>query len=393
MIARYGTARAATAVAPADRRRRDARGVRPHGAGERIRRGRAPDEGPVGRRRVGDRRLEVVHHEQRDADHRLRRRGVPHRGGLGQRRLHDPRAGRRARVLRRTPVQEARMAFERHPRAVLRGMPGAGGEPPRRARARASRSASRRSTTDGSRSRRSRSGSRRDASMRASRYAKDREAFGRPIGAYEAIAFKLADMRATIDAARLLTYRAAWLKDQGRPYTTEAAIAKLRASETAVDVAREAIQVHGGLRLHGGVPGRPRLPRREGARDRRRHERDPPPRDRARPRSPAAGLTVPSGRYAVRGRSGDVVGTEDFRCAPGPMGWRYFSEIQRDEPTPHREIVDVVGRRRVADRPREDRDRDALDHPRAARRARSTGLRDGEHGRRSAGGPTCTSTT
>jgi short/branched chain acyl-CoA dehydrogenase len=77
-------------------------------------------------------------------------------------------------------------------------------------------------------------------------YAKDREAFGRPIGAYEAIAFKIADMRATIDSSRLLTYRAAWLKDQGRPYTTEAAIAKLRASETAVDVAREAIQVHGG---------------------------------------------------------------------------------------------------------------------------------------------------
>ncbi|HUF58517.1 MAG TPA: acyl-CoA dehydrogenase family protein [Actinomycetota bacterium] len=77
-------------------------------------------------------------------------------------------------------------------------------------------------------------------------YAKEREAFGRPIGAYEAVAFKLADMRATIDSARLLTYRAAWLKDQGRPYATEAAIAKLRASEIAVDVAREAIQVHGG---------------------------------------------------------------------------------------------------------------------------------------------------
>ncbi len=82
-----------------------------------------------------------------------------------------------------------------------------------------------------------------DASLR---YAKDREAFGRPIGNYEAIAFKLADMRAAIEASRLLTYHAAWLKDQGRPYTTEAAIAKLRASETAVDVAREAIQIHGG---------------------------------------------------------------------------------------------------------------------------------------------------
>jgi alkylation response protein AidB-like acyl-CoA dehydrogenase len=77
-------------------------------------------------------------------------------------------------------------------------------------------------------------------------YAKDREAFGRPIGNYQAIAFKLADMRAAIEGARLLTYRAAWLKDEGRPYTTEAAIAKLRASEIAVDVAREAIQVHGG---------------------------------------------------------------------------------------------------------------------------------------------------
>ena len=51
---------------------------------------------------------------------------------------------------------------------------------------------------------------------------------------------------------------------------------------------------------------------------------------------------MPSGRYAVRGRGGDVVGTEDFRCAPGPVGWRYFSEIHRDEPTPHGEIVDVV---------------------------------------------------
>jgi hypothetical protein len=51
---------------------------------------------------------------------------------------------------------------------------------------------------------------------------------------------------------------------------------------------------------------------------------------------------VPNGRYAVRGRSGNVVGTEDFRSAPGPMGWRYVSEIERDEPTPHRETVDVV---------------------------------------------------
>jgi hypothetical protein len=51
---------------------------------------------------------------------------------------------------------------------------------------------------------------------------------------------------------------------------------------------------------------------------------------------------VPAGRYAVRGRSGETVGTEDFRCAPGPMGWRYVSEIDRDEPVPHHETVDVA---------------------------------------------------
>jgi hypothetical protein len=51
---------------------------------------------------------------------------------------------------------------------------------------------------------------------------------------------------------------------------------------------------------------------------------------------------VPSGRYSVWGRSESVVGTEDFRCAPGPAGWRYVSEIERDEPTSHRETVDVA---------------------------------------------------
>jgi hypothetical protein len=51
---------------------------------------------------------------------------------------------------------------------------------------------------------------------------------------------------------------------------------------------------------------------------------------------------VPSGRYAVHGSSGSIVGTEDFRCAPGPMGWRYVSEIERDEPAAHRETVDVA---------------------------------------------------
>ncbi|HEX2884068.1 MAG TPA: acyl-CoA dehydrogenase family protein [Candidatus Limnocylindria bacterium] len=80
----------------------------------------------------------------------------------------------------------------------------------------------------------------------ASAYAKDRKQFGRPIASFQGVAFKIADMATEIDAARLLTYRAAWLKDQGRPYSTEAAMAKLFASEVAQRATNAAIQVHGG---------------------------------------------------------------------------------------------------------------------------------------------------
>ncbi len=87
----------------------------------------------------------------------------------------------------------------------------------------------------------------------AARYATERRQFGRPIADFQAIQFKLADMATQIDAARLLTYRAAWLADLGRAegdpprhHTKEAAMAKLHASETAVRVAGEAVQVLGG---------------------------------------------------------------------------------------------------------------------------------------------------
>ena len=78
------------------------------------------------------------------------------------------------------------------------------------------------------------------------RYASERETFGRTIGSYQAIQSKIADMQAATEAARLLTYRAAWLKDRGRPHTAEASMAKLVASTAAVDCAREAVQIHGG---------------------------------------------------------------------------------------------------------------------------------------------------
>ncbi len=77
-------------------------------------------------------------------------------------------------------------------------------------------------------------------------YAKERRAFGRPIGEFEGIQFKVADMRVAVETARLATYRAAWLKDQGRPHKAEAALAKLHASEAAVACARAAVQVFGG---------------------------------------------------------------------------------------------------------------------------------------------------
>jgi alkylation response protein AidB-like acyl-CoA dehydrogenase len=77
-------------------------------------------------------------------------------------------------------------------------------------------------------------------------YAQQRKTFGKPIAQHQAIQFKLADMATEIDAARLLTLRAAWLKDRKLPFGKEAAMAKLYASDVANRVAREAIQVFGG---------------------------------------------------------------------------------------------------------------------------------------------------
>jgi butyryl-CoA dehydrogenase len=85
-------------------------------------------------------------------------------------------------------------------------------------------------------------------------YAKERVQFGKPIASLEAIQFMLADMSTEIDAARLLVYRAAWLKDNGRPYATESAMAKLFASETATRVAGHAIQIHGGYGFTESYP-------------------------------------------------------------------------------------------------------------------------------------------
>ncbi len=78
------------------------------------------------------------------------------------------------------------------------------------------------------------------------RYAQDRNAFGKPIGSYQAVAFKCADLAVMAEQARNLTYHAAWLKDVGRPFKQEAAMAKLYATEAAVTATREATQIFGG---------------------------------------------------------------------------------------------------------------------------------------------------
>ena len=80
----------------------------------------------------------------------------------------------------------------------------------------------------------------------ALKYAKLRKQFGRPISEFQAIQHKLVDMALKIDASRLLTYRAAVMLDQGKRVTRESAMAKLFASESAVEIANEAVQIHGG---------------------------------------------------------------------------------------------------------------------------------------------------
>ncbi len=83
----------------------------------------------------------------------------------------------------------------------------------------------------------------------ALKYAREREQFGRPISTFQINSFKLADMALQIEAARLLLYKACWLKDNGRPFSKLAAMAKLNCSEVMKRVATEAVQLHGGYGL------------------------------------------------------------------------------------------------------------------------------------------------
>jgi alkylation response protein AidB-like acyl-CoA dehydrogenase len=88
----------------------------------------------------------------------------------------------------------------------------------------------------------------------ALKYSKEREQFGRPIGSFQAIAFKLADMATEIEMARLLLYRATWLCENHRPFSMEAAMAKMVCSETYHRVANQTVQIYGGYGLMKEYP-------------------------------------------------------------------------------------------------------------------------------------------
>jgi len=85
-------------------------------------------------------------------------------------------------------------------------------------------------------------------------YVRERKSFGAPIGSFQMIQAKIADMKCKLDAALLLTLRAAWTKAQGKRFSTEAAVAKLTASEAAMWIAHQAVQIHGGMGYSKEMP-------------------------------------------------------------------------------------------------------------------------------------------
>jgi alkylation response protein AidB-like acyl-CoA dehydrogenase len=85
-------------------------------------------------------------------------------------------------------------------------------------------------------------------------YVRERKAFGAPIGTFQMTQAKIADMKCKLDASLLLTLRAAWLKGQGQKFTTEAAVAKLTASEAAMWITHQAVQIHGGMGYSKEMP-------------------------------------------------------------------------------------------------------------------------------------------
>ena len=216
--------------------------VRPDRAGGGIRRRQHAHPRRARRRRVGDRRREAVHHQlgHRDLglrdDHRADRRGRDLEHHRPQR---DPglRAGRAVPEDGLERVRHAPARFDdcRVPEANLLGRAGEGFKQFLQ-------------ILDGGRIGVAAMGVglAQGALDEAIAYAKERRAFGQPISKFQAIQAKIADISAEIEAARLLTYKAALEKDRGESFTLTAAQAKLKTGRLAVRAAEEAVQIHGG---------------------------------------------------------------------------------------------------------------------------------------------------
>ena len=156
----------------------------------------------------------------------------------------------------------------------------------------------------------------------ALRYSQERKTFGKPIAQHQAIQFKLADMATKVEAARLLTLKAARMKDAGERSDLEAGMAKLFASEAGKEVVEECVPHPRRLRLLEGVRDRAPLPRRAAAADRRGHLRDPADGDRqeaARAQQDLGDRRSPA--WIRLDRAGAITPRSDTLGALGP-GWR-----------------------------------------------------------------------
>ncbi len=159
--------------------------------------------------------------------------------GVHRRKRHE-------RISSREKRKQAGPARQRYRGADLRRLRDSGGEFAGQGGRRISSTPCACSMAAASRSRRCRSAWREGAYEAALKYSKQRKQFGKAIGEFQAIQWKLADMATEIDAARLLTMRAASMKDAGMKTTLESSMAKLYASEVAVKCANEGVQIHGG---------------------------------------------------------------------------------------------------------------------------------------------------
>ena len=197
------------------------------------------------RRQLGDQRHEAVHHPRRGRRHHGRDGGDEPREGQS-RHLRIHRRARHDRVSRREEGRQARHARQRDERGDLRELPRARLADARRRKGRGSSTRCRCSTPVASVSRHSQSDWLRVRTKRRAAMRFERKQFGQPIGTFQSIRAKLVDAATRIEAARLLTYRAAAMKDEGQRTTLEAAMAKLYSSEMAVRVAEDGVQIHGG---------------------------------------------------------------------------------------------------------------------------------------------------